>query len=307
MPPSQNKTPSTRDITKAFFNLNLYGSKSTDRTRSTKPRNLHYPATSKSCCSNEAKDNSKITFLTLPTEIRLNIYELLLVSRSDLPEHPSRAVENTNQKTITLDLVLGPQYKTMTPAILRTCRQIYCEANEVLYAQNVFAISGPKQMFRLIAQIGTANLTLIRVLDIWVPWIAELSSWLQLLHVLADEASGLRCLRIGFGAEFEYPRQLARGARERGMGDDLDFVRALGDLRQLEEIVLEGYYAKRWPAYLEDTTGAHVRALCGHWIEVPESTEGGVDLGDQKFVNNINKIELENFGRYQEGTEDLIP
>lgn len=42
----------------------------------------------------------------------------------------------------------------------------------------------------------------------------------------------------------EFPWQLRRGARERGLGDNLDVVRVLGKIQGLEKLVIKGYYAK---------------------------------------------------------------
>jgi len=140
--------------------------------------------------------------------------------------------------------------------------------------------------------------------------MAELSPWLQLLYILAEEASGLRCIKIGWGAYSEFPEQLRQGARERGLGDNLDFVRALGKIRGLEKLVISGYYAKNWPAYLEERMGVRVRAMCGHYREERDLKEG--DLNDEeleieKLRRETNKKELQTFMEYQQGTEDLIP
>jgi hypothetical protein len=140
--------------------------------------------------------------------------------------------------------------------------------------------------------------------------MAELSPCLQLLYILAEEASGLRYIRIGWGAECEFPWRLGRGARERGLGDNPDFVRALGKIQGLEKLVIEGYYAKNWPAYLEERMGVQVRAICGHYREEPKLKEG--DLNDEelrveKLIRETNEKELQTFREYQQGTEDLIP
>jgi hypothetical protein len=85
--------------------------------------------------------------------------------------------------------------------------------------------------------------------------MAKLSPWLQLLYILAEKVSGLRYYRIGWGAECEFHWGLERGARERGLGDNLNFVCALGKIQGLEKLVIEWYYAKNWPAYLEERMG----------------------------------------------------
>jgi hypothetical protein len=41
-------------------------------------------------------------------------------------------------------------------------------------------------------------------------------------------------------------------ATTRGLGDNLDFVCTLGKIQGLETLVIEGFDAKNWPAYLEE-------------------------------------------------------
>jgi hypothetical protein len=198
----------------------------------------------------------------------------------------------------------------MEPNILQTCKQIYQEGISILYSQNVFAISEPKQMFQLMVQIGLANFKLIKTLHIWVPWMAELRPYLQLLSMLAKQASGLRYIELGWGADTQFPWHLERGARERGLGDNLDFVRALGKFQQLERLLIRGYYAKNWVAYLNNRVIGQVRAISGHSLEERESREGDLkdeDLENEKFIREINERERQLFWKYQEGTEDLIP
>jgi hypothetical protein len=193
----------------------------------------------------------------------------------------------------------------MEPGILRTCKQIYHEAKTILYSQNVFTISEPEQMFRFIVQIGLVNVPLVKTLHIWVPWIADLTPWLQLLDVLAKEATGLRSIELGWGTNCHFPWHLERGAQERGLGDNLDFVRALGKIQGLEKLVIKGHYAKHWPAYLERTMSVRVRSICGDFRE--EGYLNDEDLENKNFIRELNQRELKTFGEYQQGTEDLIP
>ncbi|PVH71889.1 hypothetical protein DL98DRAFT_660356 [Cadophora sp. DSE1049] len=185
--------------------------------------------------------------------------------------------------------------------LLLTCKQIYNEVNSILYSQNVFAISDPEQMFRLIVQIDLVSLKLVRTLHIWVPWMAELSPWLQLLYILAEKASGLRYIELAWDTNCEDRWQLQRGNRERGLGDNLDFVRALGKIQGLEKLLISGYYAKNWPAYLE-RIGVRARAICGHCCEESELKEE--DLNDEeleieKFRRERNEKALHTFMEYQ--------
>ena len=151
------------------------------------------------------------------------------------------------------------------------------------------------------------NFKLVKTLHIWVPWMAKLAPWLQLLYILAEEASGLRSIELGWGAYCDFHWHLERGAKERGLGDSLDFVRALRKIQGLEKLVIEGYYAKNWPVYLEGIIGVRVLAICGHYREERELGERELndeELEDEKF---IREKELQTFEKYQQGTEDLIP
>jgi hypothetical protein len=142
---------------------------------------------------------------------------------------------------------------------------------------------------------------LLKSLHIWVPWGAEIGSWVKFLHHLAKEASGLRVIELVWDAKADFPWQLERGDKERALGNSLLFVRALGQIRGLEEVVIRGYYAKRWQAYLQGRMCVQVQAKCGHCLELRER-----DVND-KLKRELNKKELQLFRKYQGGTEDLIP
>ena len=182
------------------------------------------------------------------------------------------------------------------------CKQIHHEANPILYSQNVFVISEPEQIFRFIVQVGLVNFKLVKTLHIWVPWKAKLAPWLQLLYILAEEASGLRSIDLRWGANCDFRWPLERGAKERGLGDSLDFVRALRKIQGLEKLVIGGYYARNWPVYLEGRTGVRVRAIHGYCRE--ERELGEREPNDEKLED---EKELQIFKEYQQGTEDLIP
>ncbi|CZR52175.1 uncharacterized protein PAC_02052 [Phialocephala subalpina] len=299
--------PSGGEIAKALFDLDLSASSPSTASKTPKPRNGSCPVASKPSLPDEVKRNKEITLLTLPVEIRLRIYDQILVSRFDRTQNPSWAVGSTDQKKISLGMIQAPQYRTMEPGILQTCKQINHEANQILYSQNVFKVTEPKQMSRLIAQIGLLNFRLIKNLHIWVPYSAELSSWLQLLHILAEEAIKLRYIELGWG---EFPWQFHRGAMERGLGDNLDFVRALAKIQGLEKLVITGHYAKNWHSYLSERMGGKVQAICGDCREEPKAREEELneeELDDLKWMRKYNENQMKTFGEYQQGTEYLIP
>lgn len=87
------------------------------------------------------------------------------------------------------------------------------------------------------------------------------------------------------------------------MGDNLDFVRALRKIQGLEKLVIKGYYAENWPAYLDERMGVRVRAICGHCREGRELREGDLkdeELEDEKFRHEMNEKELQIFREYQQ-------
>lgn len=204
---------SRQDIAKAFFGLDLSDTQSSVNSNRPMPSRPDPQVTIRSPTTN--KTNIRPALLALPAEIRLQIYDLLLVSRFDREQNPSRAVGNTCQKAVSLHMIQAPEYRTMAPAILRTCRQIQHEANSILYSKNVFYLSEPKQMLRFMTQIGPTNIKLVRSLDMWIPWMADLcrgsncstpclrkSLVLSILRLDgAQTASFLGCLREGLKRE----------------------------------------------------------------------------------------------------------
>jgi hypothetical protein len=102
---------------------------------------------------------------------------------------------------------------------------------------------------------------------------------------------------------------LEREAKEWSLGDNLDFVHMLGNIQGLETLVIKGYYAKNWPAYLEQRMDVQVQAICGYCREEHKLREEDLndeELEDTKFICELNEKELQTFRKYQQGTEDLI-
>jgi hypothetical protein len=304
--------PFSKDIVEAFFDLDLDHESSGPPTASTstRTRDPKRLAVSKpSPTSNGSAKAPKCALLRLPVELRLHIYEELLVSRFDRAQNPSWAVGNTSQKMIILHMVRSSQYRTMEPALLQTCKQIRNEANAILYSQNVFKTSGPGELFRLLKQIGPTNFKLIRKLRVWVNDKAEPQPWLRVFCMLAEKG-GVRSLELGWGASTDYTWLWTRGSQERGLGDNLELVRALGRIPGLESLAIHGFYAKHWPAFLQEQTGARVQAVGGLQMDEPiwnGKSSGEDHQADIEFVRTINATQLETFKLYQEGIDDLVP
>ncbi|CAM1505258.1 Fc.00g108950.m01.CDS01 [Cosmosporella sp. VM-42] len=244
-------------------------------------------------------------FFTIPTEIRLRIYELLLVSKP-LDEEVSLWEYRDQPRS--------------NPGILRTCKQIYDEANAILYLRNKLVVTNPESMFYLMDQIGTRNLKLVRSLNILVPWTERVDQWTILFQTLAEDASGLRDIEIAWGMDcIESLTELARGT---SLGDDLDFVRALAQIKGLERLVIGGYYAKRWPAYLEEKMNVKVQEKLRQKEPAGDHDDGSdheenidvvLDFGmtSSRVAMTCTKTPVEatveELRDYQRGTDNLRP
>ena len=195
------------------------------------------------------------------------------------------------------------QYKTMERPILRTCRQIYEEAVSILYSQNVFEIIAPGQMFTFMAQVGPKNIKFVRSLWILVPWHGhEIASWLSVLNAVAEKATGLRFLWLGWDAECEFPWQFKPGHQPRGLGKNVQFVQALAKIKQVKKLIIHGFYAKNWPSYLRKEMGVQIHAECDQYIEPSKYV-----AEESVWIPELREIFLEKLKFYQEGTEDLMP
>lgn len=278
----------SRDIADAFVALDLSDAQppSTDVTNPT--RAILPPSTTK----NETKP--KLGFLDLPPEIRLQIYDLLLVGRW---ARIALAPDFLTLSTVTKLPLL--HYVYLEPAIIRTCRLIYREAIEVFYHGNVFKVSLPERMFQLMVRAGSENIKLVTSLVMFVPDSANLAPWVALLEALSEEATGLRSVVVNWGND-NADDISHRVHQKRGLGDNLMFVRALAKLRGIEVLRIKGFYAKNWPSYLATETKALVLAQCGYHV-------AGIQWASNTRKGRRNMRNLRHFNQYQEETEYLFP
>jgi hypothetical protein len=119
----------------------------------------------------EARHSDKsesMNFLHLPREIRDKIYELVLVSRTGrvymFPTLPhgsktGRSVFFTDDDAV----LVSPR---VTLGLLRTCRQIYAEACEIFYEQNIFMAGEKLSLSALAKDMESYALPLIQRLEI---------------------------------------------------------------------------------------------------------------------------------------------
>jgi hypothetical protein len=243
-----------------------------------------------------------LTLLELPYDIRFEIYDILLVSRQ-YPVSLTWQAGSTSRKTVALYMSPSPLFRTLEPAILRTCRQIYREAVPVLYGQNLFSINDPLQLTKFMANTAPDNLPLLRSLEICVPWTQDVKPWADMFDSLAGNAPGMRYLEITWSANSHAAKQNDRGWGS-GLGTNVAFVKALARLRTVDTLILKGFYAKPWPDYLRRATGADVLALAGYRRKLDGRCSRQWDLN---AVTLWNEETEDLFANFQQGTEDLSP
>ena len=239
MPPSQ-ETPLEKDI--ANTNLNLDISKSVLST-ARKTHTTNNPLIFSKPPAGEDKGKSKVSFLTLPIEIRLQIYDILLISRIDDQKQlmiykdrcPQAGILPTwrhihyggksilcSQNAFQFFHINYAQSK-----ILQTCRQMYHEGKSVLYSHNDFYFPYVDHTLEFIEQIGLVNFRSIRSLYIRVDNLSIQPSFLGLFNILSEEENGVRVMEYTYG----------NSGRVSGTGDKLDFIRTL---EKTKEITREG-------------------------------------------------------------------
>ena len=148
MPPSQEETfLKGKDTTNTNFDHDISYSDPSAASKTSEPP------------IDKTKKNNKASFLKLPVEIRLIIYDLLGVGMID----PGSYIRICLPGSIWWEDLYKPY---MEVGILQTCRQIYHETNPILYTKNEFHFDDPEKALRFIKQIGPVNLRLIKKLDI---------------------------------------------------------------------------------------------------------------------------------------------
>jgi hypothetical protein len=237
-----------------------------------------------------SRPQQRLSFFSLPLEIRLHIYYHALINKQRCRDllSPESMVPDQIMLTIRKDR----KERTMTPSILRTCKTIYREALPILYSENVFLVDKPMRILNWLQQIGPVNITLLKSLRIfphavyyqrgesWLGYPAEPDhsgpTWCKLLNKLAEEATGLRYVYVCLDAE--------ESMGHCGAGRDLNFVRALGRMKVSQKMEINGYFATEWPRYLEGKLGIPV------W---------DAQVHSQEYLRSLRE--------YQRGTERLIP
>lgn len=193
--------------------------------------------------------------LALLSEIRCEIWECLLVARTHYIATLQNNVNGTSQTYITFKLQ-SPNVLSHVPKlhlhILSTCKQIHAEAKEVFYSENVFEFDnayGFDDVFR--TSSGGLKLGLIKQMFVQLQDV-PLQKNMAMIRSLERHAPNLRTPYVEFVHEH-------LGGWDYLAGGILEIVRAIGQIKQVERILLDGFCGMHWIEYLLRESGAEVR------------------------------------------------
>lgn len=204
-----------------------------------------------------------ITFLSLPLELRTQIYDYVLLlpdSKSWISGFP---LSPTSPKSPTFTFAFLPPFSDVPippfppklstgPAmLLRVCSVINREASEVLYRRNRFKAKVAQALLEWLEAIGPQNTQHLKALHI-IASSRSSDSWPTVLYTLRDRAHGLRNIFISW-RHYEQ--------------DGEDYIRdALAEIRGLEKLTIDTSVlencslkmVKKSQAYLEEAMGIPV-------------------------------------------------
>ena len=140
----------------------------------------------------------------------------------------------------------GHWWEEGTDPILLNCRSINEEAVQHLLSSLSVNVSKPDA---LLAWLETNDASYITALHVHLDAYDKAPSaarWSRLFEKLRREATNLQHLSVYWDHE---------GYLHRGLGKDISFVQALVQLKVTKTISIGGFYAQRWPEYLEEKMG----------------------------------------------------
>ena len=144
-------------------------------------------------------------------------------------------------------------------------KSIQRQVSPAFYAENVFMIGDPTFALEWLEKIAIGNIKHLAKLRIFVHAVYEKGifppgdifyrppsgpPWCKLFRRLAADATGLQQIYIFWDSE--------PTCWHFGGGADVEVVRALAEIRGLQKLEIDGYFAKEWPAYLQEKTGLTV-------------------------------------------------
>lgn len=187
--------------------------------------------------------------LALPYELRLQIYENVLICKSTSfrirPKFRGGAGDSPHNTKFR---------SQVSPALLRSCRQVNEEATRILYSKNCFLAASAGGLILFLCTIRR-NAKFLRWLKVRLgdSYSSMHSTWGDGFLSIASHATGLTRLEIGY-MESMHPDRDMRFLLQHGLGRNTRTARVMGgwitEMRNLKTLMISGFYGKNWPAFL---------------------------------------------------------
>lgn len=138
--------------------------------------------------------NPSISFLSLPAELRIKVYEYALVAPSSMYEI-----------TLCTDQERSSHRKPIVTALLKTCRTIAYEAAPILYGRNCFKAVNSSPFSQWLEAIGPINIQFLKSIQIVATTFGPIvigcipriyPPWGGVLRTLRHRATSLRDLSV---------------------------------------------------------------------------------------------------------------
>ena len=110
---------------------------------------------------------TRLSFLHLPPEIRIDIYKLSFISHSTINfcqhyNHRPGLLCRCDETALNTPLRKFSSFKDVHPQFICTCRQIHAEAVSMLYGDNRFHLPCPNNLQRFCRNVGPVNAASLR-------------------------------------------------------------------------------------------------------------------------------------------------
>ena len=240
------------------------------------------------------------SLLSLPAEVRLQILDELLVAKFNAIKCGDHHLDGTHSTFMSTSYKSLASRQRIEINILKVNRQLRIEGLKILHRDNSFKICSPGEFDGLLRK-AAENLGLVRKMYIVLHGGTLVKDILRMLGQIEQHATSLRVMYL----EFEQHTQIDH--KDTILGHNIPIIRAVSQIKQLDLILLDGFYAVNWPSYLERETGAEVR----HWWErydMPFVDGQGRKVCGYEEENALRRAqEAKRLEEWQRGTEGIVP
>jgi hypothetical protein len=239
--------------------------------------------------------NKPLPFLRLPREIRDKIYTYSLCT--------TLSVETKSPKPFLVTDRDDP-FKPPTSGLLRTNKQIYYEAIDILYSKNIFQFQEAGQLFVFAEQIGVENRNRVKEMCIWVRFPKRDEVVLDPEHLLRSEYDSVpshwvaalktcgleKIVHLAIEAEMLFSSPLSLLSMPMDLQESIkEFLGRVGG-NQVPRLSLTGFreeergrFPKRWEVVM-DPGDSYKDEINGIRRELELYSEEEVDMDDEQWM-----------------------